>query len=227
LATTGLLLALAALLAAGQDGANREPRVEAWAGHQVLKGKRSIPIYGDKETHTENFLIAEIHRSEKRIDILQKLCRVDVRPIKGVTAGMSRQTVLRLPKTRIGLEVRPDGTLAAQPWTTGWQAEDIDADGAPGATVQIAGGKCPGEVYATNHTVTRLVAGRASEDGISGQLAVEVKQKILGASSVCLKLLAGDSEEKQTGHFAYRRVPIGTSCRTLADKPWPVTAGPP
>jgi hypothetical protein len=221
------LLTFALLLGADPGSAANEPRVEAWVGHQVLKGTRKIPIYGEKETHTENFLIAEIHRSENRIDLRQKLCRIEVKPIKGVTGAMSRDTVLRLPKSRIIFEVKPDGTLATQPWTTGWEAEDIDGDGHPGATVQIMGGKCPGEVYATNRTVSRLVSGRATEDGIAGEMAVQVKQKILGASSVCLKLVAGDSDENQTGWFAYRRIPIGANCRNLADKPWPVKAAPP
>jgi hypothetical protein len=218
---------MAMTLAAEPGTATSPPRVEAWAGHQVLEGKRKIPIYGDKETHTENFLIAEVRRSEGRIDILQKICRIEVRPIKNVTASMSKETVLRLPKSRLSFEVEPDGALAAQPWTSGWQSEDIDADGHPGATVQIAGGKCPGEVYATNQSVSRLVKGRATPDGITGEMRAQVKQKILGASSICLKLVAGDSDENQTGWFAYRRVPVGTSCRSLADKPWPVQAGPP
>jgi hypothetical protein len=224
---TVAVVALATLLAASSEDATAEPRVEAWAGHQVLKGKRKIPIYGDKETHTENFLIAEIHRSDKRIDIRQKLCRIEVHPIKGVTASMSKEGVLRLPKSQIAIDVKADGTLAARPWTTGWGAEDIDADDFPGATIHISGSKCAGDVYATNQTVTRLVSGRVTGDGITGEIAVQVKQKILGASGLCLKLIAGDSEESQTGWIAYRRVPIGTSCRTLATQPWPVKAGSP
>ena len=70
-----MLFYFAALLAAAPEGTTAAPRVEAWVGHQVLKGKRKIPIYGEKETHTENFLIAEVHRSEGHIDIRQKLCR--------------------------------------------------------------------------------------------------------------------------------------------------------
>ena len=220
-------LTFALLLGADPDATASEPRVEAWVGHQVLKGKRKIPVYGDKETHTESFLIAEVHRSDRHIEIRQKICRIEVKPIKGVTAGMSQDTVLRLPKSRITIDVKSDGTLSAQPWTSGWETEDIDADGHPGATVQIQGGKCPGEVYATNRTVSRLVSGRATEEGIAGEMAAQVTQKILGASSVCLKLVAGDSEENQTGYFAYRRVPVGANCRNLADKPWPVKAGPP
>jgi hypothetical protein len=222
-----LLFTFAALLAADPEATTAAPRVEAWAGHQVLKGKRKIPIYGEKETHTENFLIAEIHRSKGRIDIRQKLCRIEVLPIKGVTASMSEETVLRLPKSRTLFDVGTDGALAAQPWTTGWEAEDIDADGNPGATVQISGKKCAGAVYVSNHSTTKLVSGRASEDGVAGEISVQVKQKVLGASGLCLKLMAGDSEETQTGWFAFRRIPIGSNCRNLADKPWPVKAGPP
>jgi len=220
-----LLFYVATLLGTEPAPSPTEPRVEAWAGHQVLRGKRKVPIYGDQDTHTENFLIAEIHRSAGRIDVKQKLCRTDVKPVKGVSAGMKTETVLRLPKTRASFAVAPDGSLAAAPWSTGWEAEDIDGDGFPGATVQIAG-KCAGQVYVSNQTTTTLVAGRATADGMAGEIHVLVKQKVLGASGLCLKLVAGDSDEKQTGTFAFRRIPIGSTCRNLADKPWPVQAPP-
>ncbi len=220
-----LLLYLGTLLAAEPAASPPEPRVEAWAGHQVLRGTRKVPLYGDKETHTENFLIAEIHRTSTRIDVKQKLCRIEVRPIKGVTASMTTETVLRLPKARASFTIGADGTLAASPWSSGWSAEDIDGDGFPGATVHIAG-KCTGQVYVSNQSTTTLVSGRATEDGMSGQISVLVKQKVLGASGLCLKLVAGDSDEKQTGTFAFRRIPIGANCRNLAEKPWPVQAAP-
>jgi hypothetical protein len=219
-------LLLFTLLAAEPENTPAVPRVEAWAGHQVLAGKRKVPLYGVKETHTENYLIAEIHRSPGRIDVLQKLCKIEVTPIKGVSASMSRQTVARLPKAHFVLEERRDGTVATGPWTTAWQAEDIDADGFPGATIQIAGTKCSGEVYVASSTTTSLLSGRASDDGVTGQISVQIKQKVLGASGLCLKLVAGDSEETQTGTFAFRRIPIGASCRTLATQPWPVKATP-
>jgi hypothetical protein len=224
---TAFLVCLATLLAADHEGQSAAPRVEAWAGHQVLDGKRKIPIYGDKDTHTENYLIAEIHRDKGRIDIRQKLCRFDVRPIKGVTVSMKPQTVARLPKAHLVFDERPDHSLATEPWTTGWEHEDIDADGFPGATVQISGSKCSGDIYVSSQTTTTLVSGHASDDGVTGEISVRVKQKILGATGLCLKLMAGDSEETQTGRFAFRRVPLGSNCRNLADKPWPVKAGPP
>ncbi len=202
------------------------PRVEAWVGHQVLRGVRKVPIYGNQETHTENFLIAEIHRTKDRIDVKQKLCRTEVLPIKGVAASMKTETVLRLPKARASFAVAADDTLAAAPWSSGWGKEDLDGDSFPGATVHIAG-KCAGQVYVSNQSTTTLRSGRATEDGMTGEIDVLVEQKVLGASGFCLKLVAGDSDEKQTGTFAFRRVPVGVTCRNLADRPWPVRAPAP
>ena len=222
------VIALAALLALNTESAAAEqPSAEVWAGHQVLKGKRKIPLYGDKETHTENYFIAEVHRTATRIDIRQKLCRIDIRPIKGVLASMKPETVAHLPKSRIILEEHPDGSLASAPWTHGWEAEDIDVDGSPGATVTISGTSCSGDVYVSNQSVTSLVSGHATDSGATGEISVKLKQRILGASGLCLKLIAGDSDETQTGWFAFSRVEPGTTCHSLAGKPWPAKAGPP
>ena len=67
------IVALAALLASNTESAAADqPSVEVWAGHQISNGKRKIPLYGEKETHTESYFIAEVHRTSSRIDILQK-----------------------------------------------------------------------------------------------------------------------------------------------------------
>jgi hypothetical protein len=215
-------LLVAQLLVA--EPATAEPSVEVWAGHQVLNGKRKVPIYGEKDTHTENYLIAEVRRSPGRIEILHKICRIDISPIKNVLASMKPETVVRMPKSRFTLDEKPDGSVTGAPWSTGWGDEDLDGDGHPGATVEISGTSCSGEVYVSNQSTTTLVSGHATEDGLTGRLSVRMKQKILGASGFCLKLIAGDSDETQTGSFAYRRIPLGSSCRSLAAKPWPVKA---
>ena len=174
---------------------------------------------------------AEVHRSATRIDIRQKLCRIDIRPIKGVLASMKPETDAHLPKSRITFEESrnesENASLSATPWTHGWESEDIDVDGKPGATVVISGTSCSGDVYVSNQSVTSLVSGHASKDGAMGEISVKLKQKILGASGLCLKLIAGDSDETQTGWFAYRQVEPGTTCHSLAGKPWPAKAGPP
>ena len=221
---TTVVFLLASLFSAEATSAEAAPRIELWAGHEALSGKRKIPLYGEKETHTENYVLAEVHRTPSRIDIFQKTCRVEVSPIKGVTPVMKPETVARFPRAHIVLEKKEDGALSATPWTTSWGAEDIDGDGFPGATVQITGTSCSGNVYVSSQSVTSLLGGRLTEDGATGEISVRLKQKILGASGFCLKLMAGDSDDTQTGVFAYRRVEPGTTCQSLATRAWPVRA---
>jgi hypothetical protein len=220
-----LVLFLATLLAGDPSNATAAAPAEVWVGHQVLHGKRKIPLYGEKETHTENYFIAEVvHPSSSQIVFRQKLCHIDIRPIKGVTASMKPDTVARLPKSRFVFNVQPDGSLGATPWTNGWDVEDIDGDGAPGATVQISGSTCSGSVFVSNQSVTSLVSGHTTDDGMAGTISVHVKQKVLGANGFCLKLIAGDSDETQTGTFAFRRVEPGSTCRSFSPGTWPVKA---
>jgi hypothetical protein len=56
---------------------------------------------------------------------------------------------------------------------------------------------------------------------------VRLKQKVLSAKGFCLKLMAGDSDETQNGWFTYRRVDPGSTCQSLAGKPWPAKVAPP
>jgi len=215
-----IVLILAKLLAAEPTAA--EPRIEVWAGHQALSGKRKVPLYGEKDTRTDNYLIAEVHRFPTHLDIIQKTCRIDIHPIGSVRAAMKTETVLRLPKVRLALDVGPDGAVSGPASNSGWGDEDLDGDGHPGATVQISGTTCSGEVYVSNQSATTVLSGRVTDDGMTGKLSVRMKQRILGASGICLKLIAGDSDETQSGSFVYRRIQPGNNCRTLADKPWPV-----
>lgn len=220
------MLTTVALLAAflAQDAGPGTPRVEAWVGHQVLKGKRKIPLFGEKETHTENFFLAEARFVGHQIQIQQKLCRVEIQPVGSVTASMSPSTVGRLPRSHFTVEIHGEGKLSAAPWSHGWKDEDVDGDGFPGATVEIRGSSCTGEVYASNQSTTTLVSGHRTGEGMEGKISVSLSQKILGANGFCLRLIAGDSQETQTGSFAYRKVPLGTSCKTLQGKPWPIKA---
>ena len=213
---------LTALLA--QDAGPDTPRVEAWVGHQVLKGKRKVPLFGEKETHTENFFLAEVHLAGNQIEIQQKLCRIEIQPVGSVVASMKPGTVSRLPRSHFSVDSHVEEKLTAAPWSHGWEEEDVDGDGFPGATVDIRGSSCTGEVFVSNHSTTTISSGHLTSDGMEGTLSVALKQKILGANGFCLKLIAGDSQETQTGSFAYRRVPPGTTCKSLNGKPWPIKA---
>jgi hypothetical protein len=217
---------LLALFTHDAGAALQEPRVELWAGHQVLIGKRKIPIYGEQETYTENFLLAEVRRTPTHLEIHERVCRIDIRPIKGTLASMKPETVARIPRSRMAFDEAADGKLTAAPWSHGWTSDDIDADGFPGATVHI-NGTCSGDVYISSESQTTLLSGHATADGASGTLSVKLKQKALGASGLCLKLVAGDTEETQMGWFDYRQVAPDATCHSLAGKPWPAKAQAP
>jgi hypothetical protein len=217
---------LFALLTHDAGAAAPEPSVELWAGHQVLIGKRKIPLYGEQETYTDNFLLAEVRRTPSHIEIHQKVCRIDIRPIKGTLASMKPETVAQIPRSHMAFNEAPDGKLTAAPWSHGWTSDDIDADGFPGATVHISG-TCSGDVYISSESQTTLLSGHATGDGASGTVSVRLKQKVLRASGLCLKLVAGDTEEIQNGWFDYRQVGPEATCHSLAGKPWPAKAQAP
>jgi hypothetical protein len=57
-----------------------------------------------------------------------------------------------------------------------------------------------------------------------GTIKVRVVQEILETSGVCLALFSSDTDEVQTGSFAYRSVPPHSTCESLGREGWPVDA---
>jgi hypothetical protein len=90
----------------------------------------------------------------------------------------------------------------------------------------VGGTFCSGDVYVSNDSRTALTSGRLTNQHIEGLTSGLVRQRVLGADGLCLRTMAGDSEEVQMGTLAYRRVPEGATCQSLAGKPWPVRAPP-
>jgi len=105
-----------------------------------------------------------------------------------------------------------------------WASEDMDGDGKPGATFTVSGTVCSGEVYVASKSHYIVDRAQIGVHGLSGELRVEQDQHILAARGLCLRLMAGDSTESQRGTFAYAPVLPGTTCQSLAGKPWPVKA---
>jgi hypothetical protein len=184
-----------------------------------------LPPWGDKQTQTENFLLAEVTRQGSSLRIKQQLCRTELQPVGKVIVRMDASAVSRLPPSHFTLDLQADGNMTAKPWHHGWDANDVDGDGFPGATAEISGTSCSGKIYITNQATTTINSAKLTKDGVEGRLTVAQKQKNLGADGLCLRLMTGDSEELQMGTFAYRRLPAETTCRTLQGKPWPIKAG--
>jgi hypothetical protein len=220
--TVWLWVLLAAKGAAGAtDGADSE----TWVGHYIQEGLRKVPLSGQKQVHTETFVIAQVHRSGDQLNFIESVCRIEVRPVKKVTVTMSPATIAHLPPTKFTLNVQ-DGQISGPAWTSGWGTEDVEDDGHPGATVHVGGTFCSGDLYISNQTRTSLTSGKMEDSRLSGLVSGLVRQRVLGADGICLRTMVGDSEEVQMGTLAYARVEDGTTCQSLGGKPWPVHAAP-
>lgn len=125
------------------------------------------------------------------------------------------------------VDVAPDGTAKMSPWNVLWGREDMDGDGHPGATFTVGGTFCSGDLYAASQAYYTADKVRMVDHGMIGELKIDQRQQILGASGLCLRAMAGDSNDLQSATFAYRAVPAGTTCASLVGKPWPAQAPAP
>ena len=158
------------------------------------------------------------------VELRQHFCRVEPQPVKGVTVALSPTGVARMPASTVAIDVAADGGAKIAPWDVAWGHEDMDGDSKPGATFTVSGTFCSGDLYVASQSHYTVERAQLDGHGLSGELKVEQKQQILGASGLCLRAMAGDSNESQRGTFVYRPVPLGTTCQSLAGKPWPVKA---
>jgi hypothetical protein len=215
---------LLALLLFGDTPPVKASPIEVWAGHQILRGKRHLPLYGDVPVETQNYLVAKVQHRGDRIEFHQYFCRVEPQPVEGVTVALSHAGVARMPASTVVVDVASDGGVKIAPWDVAWASEDLDGDGKPGATFTVAGTLCSGDVYVASQSHYTIERAQLDGLGLSGELKVEQKQHILGARGLCLQAMAGDSTESQHGTFAYAPVLPDTTCQSLAGKPWPVKA---
>jgi hypothetical protein len=218
------LAPLLALLLLGEAPPGEESSVEVWAGHQILRGMRHVPLHSDVLDETENYILVKVQRKGSHIELRQHFCRVESKPVKGVTVVLSSSGVAHMPATTMAIDVAADGGVKVGPWDVAWGKEDMDSDGKPGATFTVSGTFCSGDLYVASQSHYTVERAQLDEHGLSGELKVAQKQQILGASGLCLRAMAGDSTESQKGTFAYRQVPAGTTCQSLAGKSWPVKA---
>lgn len=229
---TGLDMAAAELRAASRLDVLELPAV--WAGHQVTFGRREIPFKGEVQTRMDSFVIARLERDGDLVELHQTACHVRFSKVAGVTVHMDAQA---LPRTRMVFSLAEDatgpeprrGTVAPGEASlvgrsvVAWASEDLDDDGHPGVTVRVQAPVCSGELYVSNRSKTRATATLGAAR-LEGRAKVHVKQRILGAEGACLSAVAADTDEHQSGPFAYVPVPEGTTCEMLVRQGWPVFA---
>jgi hypothetical protein len=218
------LAPLLAVLLLGETPPGETSPAEVWAGHHILRGMRHVPLHRDVLDETENFVLAKVQRRGDHIELRQTFCRIESKPVKGVTVAFSPAAVFHMPASTVTIDAAADGEAKIRSWDVDWGREDMDGDGKPGATLTVSGTFCSGDVYVSSQSHYTVEQAHLDGHGLSGELTVAQKQKILGASGLCLRAMAGDSSETQKGIFAYRPVPAGTTCQSLAGKPWPVQA---
>jgi hypothetical protein len=177
---------------------------------------------GTKETRSDSYLLAKVKRVNGGIEMEQLACKVTFKEIAGVKVSIPTDALLKLPPAKISFAPDGDG-LRASPWHVGWDSEDIDEDGTPGLSVVVDASICSGKLHIASAARSAAVA-RKTDDAIMGKISVEVKQTVLGADNVCLRMFSSDTVEHQTGAFVYRRVDSGATCVALLKAPWPITA---
>ncbi len=199
---------------------------EWWAGHQVVVGSRKIPVLGELETRSDTFVLARVVRDGDDYVLEQTSCKFEIAKVAGVRIAFPEEA--RFPPTSIRFRRDGDGArVVAEPWVIAWAEEDVDRDGKPGATVLVDAPICDGSLFVGARSRS-LARGEAADDGLHGELRVEVEQKIHGTSRTCLSMMAKDSADKLRGTFAYKRVPAGTTCASLLlGGAWPVRAEEP
>ena len=183
-----------------------------WLGHQVVEGRKPIPLLGELETRTDSYVLAHVTREGDTLRLRQEACAMDVRETLGVKVAMTPEALRRLPVADIRLTVQPDGTLRAAPWTVAWGEEDVDRDGQPGVTIQVDSRMCGGALYMASTSTSRAGQVRLTPQGMAGELSVLLEQRLLGASRSCLLLGGSEQREEQTGRFVYVQVPPETTC---------------
>ena len=221
------LAPLVALLAIS-DLPSAEPiSHEVWAGHFIMRGIRRVPLKGPVPTETQVYVLARVQRQGRHLEIQQQFCRFENKPVKNVIVTVSSAVIAHMKPTPVTVDVAPDGSAKMSPWDLTWGRQDMDGDGHPGATFAVGGTFCSGDLYAASQATYTPDKVRVTDQGMTGEMKIDQRQQILGASGFCLRAMAGDSSDLQNGTFAYRAVPAGTTCASLAGKPWPVQATPP
>lgn len=209
--------------------ASAEPSVgsiaveEIWIGHQVVSGTRAVPVIGDLETRSDSYVLATVQRKQDEIILRQHACGFAFKKVLGVAVTMRSETVARLPVSTIRFRRVEGERYRSAPFAVVWGKEDIDGDGNPGATVDVDSALCGGQVFTAANTITNA-EGTLTADGMEGSVRVHNHEQVIDATSYCLRAGSQDKDEIQRGVFRYLRAPAGTTCASLAGRPWPVRA---
>lgn len=188
-------------------------------------GRRWVPILGQLATRTDSYVLAQVVRQRGALVLEQRTCRMDFAPVAGARFAFDRRALPNLPVARLTFSQGAAGLWRAAPWIVAWDAAaDPEADGQPGARIDVTAPLCAGALQVASRAVSVAQGRRLASGGLVGQIAVTVTQRILGASGLCLRAVAHDSREQLSGFFAYAPVAATATCAGLLAQGWPVRA---
>jgi hypothetical protein len=185
----------------------------------AVYAERHIPLVGQVTFRTDTFVLADVVATEGGWRLDQQVCRVEFSKAAGAQVSLDPTGPAGMP--RVTVHFREDGEVWRGSWASGWDEADHDRDGEPGITFHVAAPICSGSLFfrsaARNVAVGRPGAGTVLE----GELAVDVRQEVLGARGACLRLFTRSRDDHFTGRFAYQEAPLGTTCAGVTAWPDP------
>lgn len=195
-----------------------------WVGRLAVHAERHIPLVGQVTFRTDTFVLADVVGTEDGWRLEQRVCRVEFSKAAGAQVSLDPTGPAGMPKVNVFF--RADGDQFRGSWASGWDEADHDRDGEPGITFHVAAPICSGSLFfrsaAQNAAVGRPQPGLA----LTGELAVDVRQEVLGARGACLRLFTRNRDDHFTGRFAYQEAPVGTTCASVTTWPDPLLEDP-
>jgi hypothetical protein len=188
-----------------------------WAGHQVLHGKRRIPILGLLDTRLDTYYLAKIRVREGRIEVAQEACVSRYARFAGVSVSFPASA---LPDLNFTL-----APLANQNYigstSVSWGEEDIDRDGQPGMSIDVDAAICGGTIYVGSDTRVTMELDTLTPTVISGRTHMHHTFEVHDASTFCLRAFSRNRSESAAGTITFVPLASPKSCTQLARGPWP------
>lgn len=190
-----------------------------WAGHQITRGHRKVPVLGRLSTHLETFYIAKVRKRGRGYEVIQSACSSNYRPIGGVKVGLRAQFT---PPIHLNFQPDPKGLFRANTQVQ-WSKQDLDQDGEPGLSIDIDARICKGQLYVGDKTRVQSTARFVDNQSWEGEITTKHRFEILGSNSFCLRAFARSRDEQAKGRFRFQPLPGPTRCQDLKGRPWPVS----
>ncbi|TNE85688.1 MAG: hypothetical protein EP330_24870 [Deltaproteobacteria bacterium] len=214
-----LLLTLLIASATADELQPTEPEPVLWAGRMAVFGERKLPFIGTVEFRNDNYTLAEVVETENGYALQQRVCKVAFEKVAGAQASMDEKGPRAMPVAE-PVFVRGEAGYAAQPWPSGWDASDHDADGFPGIAVRVSAPLCGGTMHFASDASTIAVA-QPHHGGLKGLATIRVSQQVHKVQGACLALVTKDVTQDLRGQFVYLPVPADTTCDSVPDEAWP------